>query len=85
MDIIIVVSLIVSVCALIIAILAYSVERHSAKIQHLTPILDRILRVLRDINSSASSSRLLKTAVCELQKKNHRPKLTRIPFVKMLR
>jgi len=83
MDPTLVASLIISALALIIAVLTYSVQRRSAKVHHLMPALDRILRVLQDINSAASSSRLLKTASYELQKKDQKPSLTRIPFAKM--
>lgn len=78
-----IVTLVLSVVAIVIAVLTYRVEHRSAKIQHLMPSLDRVTRVLQDVSSSSLHVQLLKETIPRLRENIQKRNLTALPFVKM--
>jgi hypothetical protein len=78
-----VVSVAAAIVSVSIAVFTYLSQKRFSKAQHLLPSVDRLMRVLHDMNGSTSMARMLPSAVTELQKE-HQPLMpSTLPFLKM--
>jgi hypothetical protein len=78
-----IVSLFLSVVAIAIAVFTYTVENRSVKIQHIMPSLDKVNRILQDIDSHSLHVQLLKETIPRLREKIEQKSLAALPFVEM--
>jgi len=78
-----IVGLAVSIVALVISALTYGLNLRATKVRHLLPQLDRLRRVLQDINSNSLHAGLLREGISGLRKQRQLPSLTSLAFVKL--